>query len=101
MGCTVRAYKLATTARVGPVVDAQTPSRYHGFSIRNTTGTNAVTLIITQTGAYSATEPVEEIVVPANGNVRQWYGDDGITVTGGLYVKKTGSGTPVGAVYAS
>lgn len=111
----VRTHKLNAASGVltGTAFTANAPDFCMGFSLRNTSATHSVVVILSGTkttagtkaatttniiaeialGKATATAPAVDVVTT------QWFGPQGITVYGAIYVTITGTGTPVGGVF--
>lgn len=68
---------------------------YYGFSLRETAGSTAV-VRIRDSGVVGGTI-LDTVAFTANASVREWYGNGGIHVRGGLYVEIV-SGTVEGSI---
>lgn len=107
----VRAYPVSASGQVGPQNPAGTAPpvqgatrneggfvKLMGWSLRETGGTSAVGMTITDGGVSGGTKQ-GEVYVAANGSSYAWFGPEGVEVSIGCYVTTDGSGTLSGVLY--
>lgn len=108
----VRAHKVNSSSGLLTGTGFKTTSfaRLLGFSLRNTSATHSVVVILYAAKSKTTpttTVPIAEIALgkatatapTVNDTTTKWFGPQGVLVPNGIYVKITGSGTPVGSVF--
>lgn len=76
-------------------VSTSKPTRLYGWSVTESAGSPAIATAVLRNGTGTGDPIVAIASVPASGKDFQWFGPNGITCTGGLFLDRTGGSTTV------
>lgn len=73
------------------------PVRYNGFSIRETTGTTAATVVLWDSASAASGPILDEITLQGGQSAREYYADNGVEAAFGVFVQVV-SGAVAGSI---